>query len=124
MAGLVRGSGGAEPHGRRRIFENLQKNFLRKLQNMHCFNIFFKKSNKPYVNISRVWTKNKNSCEILRNFRKFSKACVRKFQKIHYFTICFEKYNKPCPNFSLVWTKTPNCWEILRKFGKCLMKIQ
>ena len=42
MAGLV--------GGRRKIFDNLQKNFLRKLQKMNYFSIFSKKFNKPCVN--------------------------------------------------------------------------
>ena len=42
MAGLV-GGPGAETLGRWRIFENLQKDFLRKLQKTHYFSLFFKK---------------------------------------------------------------------------------
>ena len=45
MAGLV-GGPGAEPPGRRRIFENLQKYFLRKFQIMHYFGLFFKENLK------------------------------------------------------------------------------
>ena len=117
-----RGSGGGVP-GRRRIFENLQKKFLRKLQKMHYFSIFCKKFNKPCVHFSRVWTKNTNCLEIFRNFRKLSKNFPRKFRKIHYFSIFFEKFNKPCIHFSGVRTKNTNCLEILRKFWKCLMKM-
>ena len=44
MAGLVGGTGAEPPPpGRQRIFENLQKNFVRKLQKMHYFSIFYKK---------------------------------------------------------------------------------
>ena len=74
-----RGSGGWAP-GCRKIFENLQKNFLRKLQKMHYFSKFFKRFNKPCVNFSRVWTKNTNCWEILRNFRIFLKNFIRKFR--------------------------------------------
>ena len=70
MAGLVVGPGSGAPE-RRRIFENLQRNFLIKLQKMHYFSIFFKKFNKPCVNFWGVWTKNTNCWEILWNFRKF-----------------------------------------------------
>ena len=52
-----RGSGGGAP-GRRGIFENLQKNSLRKLQKMKHFRLFCKKISKPCVKFSRVWTKN------------------------------------------------------------------
>ena len=55
---LVRGDAfGGRPRGKsgvRRIF----KSFLKKIAKMHYFSIFFKKCNKPFVNFSRVWTKN------------------------------------------------------------------
>ena len=41
MAGLVGGPGAESPR-RRRIVENLQKYFLRKLQKVHYFGLFFK----------------------------------------------------------------------------------
>ena len=106
-----RGSGGGK-------FSKIWKNFLRKLQKINYFSIFFKKLNKPCVNFSRVWTKNTNYWEILRNFLQFSKNFFRKFRKIHYFSIFFEKFNKPCVHFSRVWTANTNCWEFLRNFRK------
>ena len=44
------GSGGGAPPGRRRIFENLQKYFLRKLQKCIILAYLSKKFNKPCVN--------------------------------------------------------------------------
>ena len=45
------------------------KRYLKKIAKMHYFSIFFKKSNKPCVNFSRFWTKNK----LLGNFEKILK---------------------------------------------------
>ena len=112
-----------EPPGRRKMFGNLQKHFL-KTAKMHYLRIIFKRFNKPCVHFSRVWTKNTNCWDILRNFRKFSKNILRKFRKIHYLIIFFEIFNKLCVNFSRGWTKTTTCLEILRKFCKSFMKIQ
>ena len=119
MAGLVGVWGGGAP----RTPENFGK-FAKKMQKCIILAYFSKEFNKPRVNFSRVWTKNTNSWEILRNFRKFSKYFFSKFRKIHYFSIVFEKFNKPCFNFSRVRTRTTNCWEILRKFWEFLLKIQ
>ena len=52
MAGLI---GGAP--GRRRIFENLQKKSLRKLQKCSILP-YFAKNAKLCIKFSRVWTKN------------------------------------------------------------------
>ena len=44
-----------------RMPENLRKfakNFLRKLQKMHYFSLFFKKISQPFVKLLRVWSKN------------------------------------------------------------------
>ena len=57
MAGLVEGPG-AEPPGRRRIFENLQRKFLKKIAKMQYFGLFCKNISKPCVKFSRVKTKN------------------------------------------------------------------
>ena len=72
----VRGSAqqwvrGLRPPRRPENFRKFSKNSLRKQLLMHYFSIFFKRFNKPRVNSSRVWTKNTNCREILRNFRKF-----------------------------------------------------
>ena len=59
-----------------KIFKNIQKNFrdflkvfLRKLQTMHNFRIFFKYVNKLCVHFLRVWTQNTN----LANFEEILK---------------------------------------------------
>ena len=54
MTGLV-GGPGAELPGRWRIFENVQKNFLRKLQKVHYFSIFFKKNLTNHALIFRAF---------------------------------------------------------------------
>ena len=110
----------ADPSGRRRIFEIFQKDFLRKLQKMHYFSIFFKKFNKPCVNFSRVWTKKTNSWEILNNFRKFSKHFFRKFRKIHYFSIFFEKLTNHVMSYSFARLDEKH-WLLgnFEKFLKC-----
>ena len=59
LGGTLWGSG-AEAHEGPRIFENFQKNFLRKLLKCIILAYFSKKFNKPCVNFSRVWTKNTN----------------------------------------------------------------
>ena len=46
MAGLVVGRGIFGGSGSRRIFENLEKNFVRKLQKLHYFSLFFPKKLK------------------------------------------------------------------------------
>ena len=79
MAGLI-GGPGVEPHGRRRIFENLQKNSEEKCNKCIILAYFSKEFHKTYVNFSCVWTKT-NSWEILRNFRKFSKIALEHFEK-------------------------------------------
>ena len=74
---------------------------------MHYFSLFFEKRKKPWVNITRVWTKNK----LLGIFDKFSeifKRCISKILKNPLFSIFFEKCNKPCVTFSRVWE---NCRE-------------
>ena len=48
------------------LFENFQKKF-RKLQKC-IFSIFFKRSSKPCVSFSHVWTKNSNCWEIVKYF--------------------------------------------------------
>ena len=54
MAGLVGGTGGgAPPPGRQRIFENLQKNFLRKLQKCIIL-VYFSKKVKTELNFWRL----------------------------------------------------------------------
>ena len=63
-AGIVGG-----PRGCRRIFGNVQKDFLRKWQKTHYFSIFFKKLTQC-VNFSRVWTTTTTCWEILRKFWK------------------------------------------------------
>ena len=68
---LGSGGGGGAP-GRRRIFEILQKIFLKKIAKSINLEYFSKKFNKPCVNFSRVWTKNK----LLGNFEKFSKISM------------------------------------------------
>ena len=60
MAGLV-GGPGIEPPGRRRIFENLQKNFLRensKIMKKCIILASFPRNSKPSVKFSLVWTIN------------------------------------------------------------------
>ena len=80
MAGLVE-CPGAELPGRRKIFENLYKKFLIKLQKCIILAYFARKFNKSCANFSRVWTKNTNSWETCGNFRKLSKSFLRKLQK-------------------------------------------
>ena len=46
------------------------KKFLKKIAKMHYFGIFFKGINKLLINFPRVWSKNTNCWEILRNFLK------------------------------------------------------
>ena len=70
MPGLVWGPG-AEPPRRRKNFENLQKDFLRKLQKLHYFSLFFKKISKLCVKFLRVWTKNTIGWEIFEKILKF-----------------------------------------------------
>ena len=124
MTGLVGGPWGRAP----RTPGNFRK-FAKKISVENCkkciiVEYFSKFFYKPCINFSRVWTKNTNCWEILRNFWKFSKYFFRKFRIIHYFSIVFEKLNKPCVKLSCAWTKTTNCTEILSKFWKFLMKIQ
>ena len=123
LAGLV-GGPGAEPPGRQRIFENLQKNFLKKIAKMHYFSIFFEKFKKPCVNFTCVWTKNTNSWEFLIDFRKFSKNIFWKFRTIHYFSIFFKRFNKPCVNFSRVWTKNTIGWGNFEKILRFFENLQ
>ena len=73
LAGLVGGPGGGAP-GRRRIFENLQKNFPKKIEKNALFLAYFSKNLRNHALIfTHVWTKNANSWEFLIDFRKFSK---------------------------------------------------
>ena len=111
MAGLVWGPR-AEPPGRRRIFENLQKEFLRKLPKMHYFSIFFKRFNKPYVNFSRLWTKNTICWEILRNFRKFSKDFLENLEN----SIILAYFSKNLTNNALIFRAFGRKLQILGKF--------
>ena len=59
---------GAEPPGRRKIFENLQKNFLKKITKNAQFQLFFKKSNESCVDFWHIWTKNAIGWKNLRKF--------------------------------------------------------
>ena len=56
-----RGSGGAEPPDAGE-FSKICKRFLKKMQKIHYFGIFFEKFNKPCINFSRVWTKTLWKC--------------------------------------------------------------
>ena len=70
-SGLVGGpGGGAPPPGRRRIFENSEKNSGRKLQTLLYFRLICKNISQPRVKFSRVWTKN---TIIWGNFEKIFK---------------------------------------------------
>ena len=106
-----RGSGGGapwitEPSGE---ISKIFKTFLKKIAKMHYFSIYFKKVNKPCVIFSRIWTKNTNCWEILRNFRKISKTIIRKLRKINYF---LENLTNPALIFRASGLKT----RIVEKF--------
>ena len=68
-----------------RVSENLRKlskNFLRKLLKMHYLRKYFKKINKPYVNFSGVWAKNK----LFGNVEKILKISdENSIEKLHFY---------------------------------------
>ena len=58
-----------EKHNLLDSFEKIFENFHKKIDKNELFlHIFQKKLNKPFIHFLRVWTKNANCWEILRNF--------------------------------------------------------
>ena len=66
-AGLVGGPGDEAP-GRQRIFKNLQNHFLRKLQKMHYFSLFFKEFKNPALHFREFGRKTQLIVVILIKF--------------------------------------------------------
>ena len=64
-------SGWGSPTGRRRIFEN----FLKKIDKMHYFGIFFKYLTK-YGLIFRMFGRKTHCCKILRKFENFDENSI------------------------------------------------
>ena len=67
MACIVGGPGGGVPRTPEN-FRKFAKNFLRKLQKIHYFRLFFKEFQNFALNFARVWTKHTIGWEILRKF--------------------------------------------------------
>ena len=78
MAGLIGGPGAKRP-GRRRIFEKLQKDFLRKLQKMHYFSISFK---EIWQTMRYFFARLDEKHKFMGNFEKFSKIFKKYILKI------------------------------------------
>ena len=97
------------------ILRKFCKIFLRKLQKMHYFSIFFKHFNKPRVQILRVKTKNAMCRKFLRKFSKISEENCEKCTILEYFS---KEFNKPYVNFLRDWTKNTIRWKFFRKFSK------
>ena len=90
-----RGSGEAEPPpGRRRIFENLEKDFLKKIKKLHYFGLFFKKFQNPAL-----------------NFREFGRKTQLVLEKLW-------------ENFENFWWKFNEKLNFYLFFGKVLAKIE
>ena len=81
------GGQGAELRGRKRIFENLQKNFLRELRKC-IFSIFFRKFNKPCINFRAFGRKAQIVGKFWENFNNFWWKFNRKIE----FLIIFWKF--------------------------------
>ena len=104
-----------------RKFSKILKNFIRKLLKMHYFNIFFKKFNKPCVNLLCVWTKKTMYWKFWENFRKFWKSFFGKLIKC----IILAYFSKSLTNHVLIfWAfgRKNNLQKIFEKIFKNFLR--
>ena len=112
MAGLVGGPGADSP-GRRRIFENLQNIFLKKIAKNAFLKHIFQKGLTNHEFIIRAFRRKTQILgKFLRNFRKFSNDFFRKFRKFHYLSI----FSKNLTNHALIFLAFGRKLQIVGKF--------
>ena len=114
------GDSGAKPPGPE-TFRKFSKNFLRKLLKMHYSSIFFKRLNKPCVDILRVWRKKHKVWKIFRKFWNF----LIKLQKKNEFLTIFGTFltkNRAFENNHLSTTVFPISGDFLLPPGYALIR--
>ena len=119
-----RGSAGRSPSDAGEFSKMCKQIFLRKLQKMHYFNLFFENILRNHALLFRAFgRKSKILGNFLINFRKFSKNLFRKFRK----SIILAYFSKNLTNHALIFRafgqKLQIVWKFWENFGNFWWKF-